>query len=270
MKERGYSDIIPLMGKKKTAIIGSENEQELKDKKTVAREQKKMRMGKKPTPTEVTEVTSDTVTETVAAPKKTKAAHARSKRYMAMKKLVPVEIGHSISDGIDLVRKTSLAKFGGSMELHITLKDKNWSKEAELPYPMPTKAKRIVAATDEVIAQIEAGKMDFDVLVTTPAMMGKLVKFAKVLGPRGLMPNPKNGTVSDNVEAAIKKLQSDKSVKLKTEKDGPAVHTVVGKLSMTDKQLEENVAAIMAVMPAGKIAKVILKSTMSPAVKLSI
>ncbi len=260
------------MGKKKTAILGSENEQELKDKKTVAREQKKMRMGKTQ---KVTEVTSDKVTETVESPtevktvKKVKAAHARSKRYMAMKKLVPVEVGHSISDGINLVRKTSLAKFGGSMELHITLKDKNWSKEIELPHALPTKAKRIVAATDEVIAQIESGKIDFDVLVTTPAQMGKLVRFAKVLGPKGLMPNPKNGTVAENVEAAIKKLQSDKSVKLKTEKDGPAVHTVVGKLSMTDKQLEENVAAILAVMPAGKVSKVILKSTMSPAVRLN-
>lgn len=260
------------MGKKKTAIIGSENEQELKDKKAVAREQKKMRMGKTQ---KVTEVTSNIVTETVETPvetkveKKVKAAKVRSKRYKEMKKLVPVEIGHSITDGINLVRKTTLAKFGGSMELHITLKDKNWSKEAELPYPMPTKAKKIVAATDEVIAQIEAGKIDFDILVTTPAQMGKLVKFAKVLGPRGLMPNPKNGTVSDNIDLAIKKLLSDKSGKLKTEKDGPAVHTVVGKLSMTDEQLAANISAILAVLPAGKVSKIILKSTMSPAVRLS-
>lgn len=261
------------MGKKKTAIIGSENEQELRDKKTVAREQKKLRMGKgtgvKAQETEEIKIETPVEVKT-EAPKKTKEAKKRSKRYMAMKKLVPVEIGHSITDGINLVRKTTLAKFGGSMELHITLKDKNWSKEVELPHALQARAKNIVAATDEVIAQIEAGKIDFDILVTTPAQMGKLVKFAKVLGPLGLMPNPKNGTVSENVEAAIKKLQSDKSVKLKTEKDGPAVHTVVGKLSMTDEQLAANISAILAVLPAGKVTKIILKSTMSPAVRLSI
>ena len=155
------------------------------------------------------------------------------------------------------------------MELHITLKDKNWSKAAELPYALPTKTKKIVVATDEIIAQIESGKIDFEVLVATPAQMGKLVKFAKILGPRGLMPNPKNGTVSEQPEAAIKKLQSDKSVKLKTEKDGTAIHTVVGSLSMNNEQLAMNIQAVLNVLPAGKVAKIILKSTMSPAVKIT-
>jgi large subunit ribosomal protein L1 len=198
-----------------------------------------------------------------------KAAKVRSKKYIEMKKLVPVVISHSISEGINLIRKTSLASFGGSVEMHITLADRNWSKGIELPHKLPGKAKRIVEVTDEIIASIESGKFDFDILVATPAQMGKLVKYAKVLGPKGLMPNPKNGTVTENVDLAIKRLSSDTTVKLKTDKDGPAVHLVVGKMTMTDEQLSQNISAVMAILPAGRIKKVILKSTMSPAVKLN-
>jgi large subunit ribosomal protein L1 len=253
------------MGKKKVSILGTENESALKEKKAVQRDQKKMRDGK------VTDNKSqETVTVTEVKVKRTKAAKTRSKKYIEMKKLVPVEIGHSISEGISLIRKTSLAKFGGSVEMHITLADRNWSKDIELPHKLPGKAKRIVEVTDEVIAGIESGKFDFDILVATPAQMGKLVKYAKVLGPKGLMPNPKNGTVTENVDLAIKRLSSDTTMKLKTDKDGPAIHLVVGKMSMNDDQLSQNISAVMAILPAGRIKKVILKSTMSPAVKLNV
>jgi large subunit ribosomal protein L1 len=186
-----------------------------------------------------------------------------------MKLLVTKLPSHSVADGIGLLRKVSLASFGGSVEMHITLMDKGWSKDITLPHILPGKTKRIVELTDEVMANIESGKFDFDVLVATPAQMGKLVKYAKVLGPKGLMPNPKNGTVSENVDLAIKRLSSDTSTKLKTDKDGPAVHVVVGKMSMTDDALSQNISTVMTALPAGRIKKVILKSTMSPAIKLA-
>ncbi|MDP1743623.1 MAG: hypothetical protein Q8L51_02425 [Candidatus Amesbacteria bacterium] len=252
------------MGKKKVSILGTENESALKEKKAVQKEQKKLRDGK------VTDNKSqETVTVTEVKVKRIKAAKTRSKKYIEFKKLVPVEIGHSISEGINLIRKISLAKFGGSVEMHITLADRNWSKDIELPHKLPGKAKKIVEVSDEVIEAIAQGKFDFDILVATPAQMGKLVKYAKVLGPKGLMPNPKNGTVTENVDLAIKRLSSDTTMKLKTDKDGPAVHLVVGKMAMTDDQLSQNISAVMAVLPAGRIKKVILKSTMSPAVKLN-
>ena len=254
------------MGKKKVSILGTENESALKEKKAVQKEQKKLREGK---PQDTGDSTLPLQDTEVKAEKKIKAPKIRSKRYLEMKKLVPVVIGHSISEGINLIRKTSLAKFGGSVEMHITLMDRNWSKDIELPHKLPGKAKRIVEVSDEVIASIESGKFDFDILVATPAQMGKLVKYAKVLGPKGLMPNPKNGTVTENVDLAIKRLSSDTTMKLKTDKDGPAIHLVVGKMDMKDDQLAQNISAVMAVLPAGRIKKVILKSTMSPAVKLT-
>lgn len=264
------------MGKKKVAILGSENEEELRAKRAVQREQKKKREGKLPedksqdtgTVTEITTEEKVPEPETPKEIKKEKAAKVRSKHYQEMKKLVPADVSHTISEGIDLVRKVTLTKFDASLELHITFKEKNFNKEVELPHPLKAKAKKIVAASDDVIAEIEAGKINFDVLVATPAQMGKLVKFAKILGPRGLMPNPKNGTVTENIEAAIKKLTSDKTLKIKTDKDGPSAHLTVGKLSMTDEQLTQNISAVLNVLPAGKVHKIILKSTMSPAVKL--
>lgn len=256
------------MGKKKVSILGTEDESALKEKKAVQREQKKKREGK---------VSDDKAQETVTGTeviaeekvKRVKVAKIRSKKYQTMKLLTVTSPLHSIAEGINLIRKTSLASFGGSVEMHITLADRNWSKDIELPHKLPGKARRIVEVTDEVIKNIEAGKFDFDVLVATPAQMGKLVKFAKILGPKGLMPNPKNGTVTENVDLAIKRLSSDTSMKLKTDKDGPAIHLVVGKMSMKDDELSQNISTVIAALPAGRIKKVILKSTMSPAVKLA-
>ena len=244
--------------------MGTEDEQEKRDKKAVQNEQKKMRELK-------SQETGDrplALQETEVKVKRIKEAKIRSKRYQEFKKLVPADVSHTISEGIQILHKVSLTKFDGSVELHITLKDKGFSKEIELPHPFG-KAKRVVEASDEVIAGIETGKFDFDILIATPAQMGKLVKFAKILGPKGLMPNPKNGTVTEDVKSAIKKFSSNQTLKLRNEKDSPAIHTTIGKLSMTDTQLEQNISSVLAVLPAGRISKIVLKSTMSPAIKLA-
>ncbi len=268
------------MGKIKVATLGSDDEQKLRDKKAVQNKQKKMREGKTRVVDtaaesliefekiqEILQKASEPVQESVKSAKIIKVK-IRSKRYQEFKKLVLAEVCHTISEGILLLRKVSLTKFDASVELHITLKDKGFTKELDLPHPFG-KAKRAVEASDEVITAIETGKFDFDVLVATPAQMAKLVKFAKVLGPKGLMPNPKNGTVTTDIKSAIKKFSSNQTLKLRSEKDSPAVHTTIGKLSMTDTQLDQNISAVIAVLPAGRVAKIILKSTMSPAIKLA-
>ena len=113
----------------------------------------------------------------------------------------------------------------------------------------------------------KTGKIDFDILVATPVMMPKFVPFARLLGPKGLMPNPKNGTLVTDPKKA--KGFSAGTVTLKTEKEAPLIHTVVGKNSQTDKEIEENIEAVFKALGGGKqIVRAFIKSTMSPSVKL--
>lgn len=245
------------MGKKAVAVIGSEDEEQLRQKAVVKREQKKKRQGK---------VTPVVVEEPKEEPQKAnkKMARVRGKSYQAAKAKVDVTISYPLSDAIKLLREISLTKFDATVELHLVLKEKGLSKEVELPHSTG-KTRKIAIANDATIAKIESGQIDFDVLYASPEQMGKLVKFAKILGPRGLMPNPKNGTVVTDPAAVIKKL-SNTSVVLKTEKDAPLIHTVVGKLSMTDAQLAANISAVFSSL--SNISKAVLKSTMSPGIRI--
>lgn len=256
------------MGKKKVSFLGSENEDALKAKKTTQREQKKMREGKVVAPVaEITPV-AEAVTEngTPNTEKPVKKARVRSKAYLAAKKQVDVNKTYTLSDGLKLLHSISISKTNDTVELHINVKEPGLSREVTLPHPTG-KTKSIAVANDETIALIESGKTNFDILLASPAQMAKLVKFAKVLGPRGLMPNPKNGTVVADPEAKAKILASSNVVTLKTEKDTPVIHTIAGKLSATDLQLTANITAILTAL-SGKTTKVVLKSTMSPAIKL--
>jgi large subunit ribosomal protein L1 len=115
---------------------------------------------------------------------------------------------------------------------------------------------------------LEAGKVEFDVLLATPDMMPKLVKFARLLGPKGLMPNPKNGTVIKSAKDADK--FSASTLNIKTEKKAPLIHTTVGKVSMDEKQLAENAQAIISAIGSRKIRKAYLSATMTPSVKVAI
>lgn len=265
------------MGKKRAAVIGSSDEEAVKAKKAVKREQKKLREGEvveKPVEISAEPVTqSEAVTETkapAATKKQPKESQVRSKPYQAAKSKINIEKTYSLSDALPLLRTVGLTKFDPTVELHVVMKSAPTNKlTVSLPH-MEVKTKKIAIATDDVIKQIEAGKIGFEVLVATPAQMGKLVKFAKVLGPKGLMPNPKNGTVTDKPEEAAKKLAADTTVTLKLDKSGPVIHTTVGKLSLQDNQLTENIAAVLAPINPTNLRKIVLKSTMSPAIKIQI
>lgn len=253
------------------AVLGTENEEEAKKKADVKREQKKLREGKGKKEEVVVSAAPDVETaqssEGAAEEKKSiKRVRVRSKSYKALKSQVDITKQYPLSEGLKLLREVSKTKFDPSVELHISLKEKGFNKEVELPHTTG-KTKRIAIANEETIAKIQKNQIDFDVLLASADQMGSLVKFAKVLGPKGLMPNPKNGTVVTNPEKTAKDMAGRVSVNLKTEKDAPLLHTTVGKLSMTDKVLEENITAITNSV-AGKSVKIILKSSMSPAIKL--
>lgn len=132
-----------------------------------------------------------------------------------------------------------------------------------------------VVGSDELVAKIGEGFMEFDKLVATPDCMAMLSKLGKVLGPRGLMPNPKDGTVTPDVAKAVKELKAGK-VSFRAEKDGGVVQMGIGKMSFDDARLLKNLAAVVDQVnkvkpPSCKgvyIKSVYLSSTMGPGVKL--
>ena len=272
------------MGKKRVSVLGTESEDEAKAKHSRQLEQKKLRQGKTAKAPglaggqRVVDTAQESLDELAIiegklaeslsqkAPAPTKKIRARSKPYLAAKSQIDANKTYSLPDGLALLRKVSLTKFDPTVELHLTLLD-SFSKDVELPHSTG-KTRRIAIADDTTVSKIEKGQIDFDVLLASPAQMSKLVKLAKTLGPRGLMPNPKSGTVVADPETAAISLSGKNSLTLKTEKDTPVIHTIVGKLSLSDKASSDNISAILTTLP--RVKKTVLKSTMSPAIKITI
>ncbi len=174
---------------------------------------------------------------------------------------------YSLSEAIALVRETSFVKFDATVEMHARIRKETFSAQVKLPHGTG-KEKKIEFATEHTVQRLQDGKIDFDVLLATAEMMPKLVKFAKLLGPRGMMPNPKNGTLVKD-ESAVKNF-STSTITVRPEKSAPIVHLAVGKLSMKDAQIQENIETLIAAMNPKQILSIVLSSTMGPAVKFSI
>lgn len=213
-----------------------------------------------------TDTEADQTTDTVTT--KTRQAKIRGKNYQTVKKLVNVNQYYPLSQAVKLVKKVSISKFGGKVEAHLTVSDIGNLGEISFPH-LQTTAKKIIVVNDTVLKDIKAGKIEFDILVATPATMPKLLPFAKILGPKGLMPNPKNGTLTDNPESALKKLSVAKT-QIKTEKKAPVVHLVVGQISQPEKEIEANIKELIATIGINKIKKLSLCPTMGPSVKVEI
>lgn len=192
----------------------------------------------------------------------------RGKKYVESKKKFDNVKIYSATEAIKLVKETSYSKFDGTVELHLIVKKTGISASVALPH-QAGKTKKVEIASDETVEKLKTGKIDFDILVATSAMMPKLVPFARLLGPKGLMPNPKNGTLVPDAQKA--KSFSTGSVILKTEKEAPLVHTVIGKVSQDSGQLAENLEAIFKAFGGAKqIDKAFIKATMGPAVKVKV
>src|SRR5581483_5512480 len=172
--------------------------------------------------------------------KKTKSKSTRSKKYKEVKTQVDRSKTYRLSDALELLPKVKLSKMDETVELHLNTIDKGISGNVTLPHGTGKKT-RVAIADDKLIADVEKGVIAFDVLVAAPQMMPKLAKVARVLGPKGLMPNPKNGTVSQNPEEVVKKFEGGQ-MSYKTESKFPIIHLTVGKLSFGDKKLTENIS----------------------------
>lgn len=202
--------------------------------------------------------------------KQLKKAKVRGSNYkVALIKLDPKK-NYLIEEAFPLLREVSYAKFNPTVELHINTVEKGLRGKAALPHGTGKKLRVVIASEDNVdklVAEIATGKINFDALIAHPKVVGQLAKVAKFLGPRGLMPNPKNGTISVEPEKVAKKLEAGE-VDWKTEPEFPLIHQTIGKLSFKDNQLIENYQSLIKSIGTTKIQKIVLKSSMSPGIKI--
>lgn len=197
-----------------------------------------------------------------------KAKHKRSQKYQSLASSVDRKQSLTVPQALELLEKLQRKTFDETVELHFNTKEDKISASTTLPHGTG-KSLKVAIASDELISQIEKGKVDFDILLANPAIMPKLARVAKILGPKGLMPNPKNGTITNNPEEAAKKYEGGLTF-IKTESKAPLIHVAVGKASFGPKKLEENIEAVISAVKKENIDKAILKSTMSPAIRLSL
>lgn len=220
--------------------------------------------------------------------KKSGARH-KGKKYQEAVKLVDKNSAYNVQEALELLHKTSITKFDPTVEVHLNVTDKNIRGKVNFPHSVGAKKekrylilsdkqattndKRVIWGDEKTIAEIETGKIkpqrDFDIVITTPKYMSQLAKVAKILGPKGMMPNPKNGTIAQD-PAKVISLQDDNAYEYKTDPTAPIVHTKIGKLSYKDEQLTQNLKALILSVGPSKIKKVTISSTMGPGIKINV
>lgn len=194
------------------------------------------------------------------------AQKIESKRHKENLSIVSKTQTYTLTQALEALMKFKKSKFDETVELHINTKEKGISGQVTLPHGTG-KTLKIKIADETILAEVAKGKIDFDVLVATPSMMPNLAKVARILGPRGLMPNPKNGTITDKPEDAVKKL-SGGQINYKTESDAKIIHAIVGKVSFEENKLTENINTFLDSVGKPNIVNVTLKSTMSPGIRI--
>lgn len=178
---------------------------------------------------------------------------------------------YTLEQAVELAKQTSHVKFDATVEMHIRLgvdprhADQNIRDNLVLPAGTGKQVRIAVltddaaaakqagadlAGTDDLLAALDKGKTDFDILIATPNLMAKLGKYARTLGPRGLMPNPKSGTVTTDIKKAVAEAKAGR-VEYRVDSTG-IVHLGVGKVSFTPDQLLQNVKAVLASIKANK------------------
>lgn len=217
------------------------------------------------------------------------------KKYRESSKLVDSTKAYPLNEAIDLLKKSGYSKFEGSVEIAVkTFADAKYNDQMMrgttiLPHGTG-KTKRIavfsadeaeakkawadIVGTETLLADIKAGKFDFDILLTTPEHIRDLAPVAKQLGPKGLMPSPKAGTVITNIPQAVEEFKKGK-IEFKLDKTGN-INASVGKVSFTEAQIEENIKAFLKALEENKptgvkgklIKRIYIAPTMGPGIQI--
>ncbi len=221
----------------------------------------------------------------------------RGKNYKKLTKNLDRTVSYSLKDGVKKAKELSYSKFVGSLEIHVDLKlpkdkdPKSLKGGVSLPHATSTKDVKVaVFCTPEkedeakkagadfvgmeaIMKDVKEGKIEFDVAIATPSVMPKIAVLGKELGPKGLMPNPKNGTVTDDIAEAVSEYKKGKQT-FACDPSG-VVHMSVGKIDLEDEKLIENIhvavqaiADIVGKTPELAIERMHLAPTMGPSVKV--
>lgn len=225
----------------------------------------------------------------------------RGKKYREAAQLVDRQRAYSPEEGVELVRKVSYADFDATIEAHLRMgldprhADQQIRSTVSLPHGTGKEVRVLVfvegegekiaeeagadyVGSDDLVKKIQDGWFEFDVAVATPPMMSKVGRLGKVLGPRGLMPSPKAGTIvpAEDLERVVKELKAGR-VEFRLDKTAN-IHIPIGKASFSKEQLSENFAALMEAVqrakpPAAKgqyIRRITLAPTIGPGVKIDV
>lgn len=260
------AEVIMEVGEVKTAKAGKHSAKALKEAEAkIAKEERKAAKAE------------DQAGEKPKAPVKATRTRLERSSKGFRKSAEQLEIGkkYTLDEAIALAKKTSHVKFDATVELHVNLNvdprhaDQNIRDSLLLPagsgktvrvavltdYPAEAKqAGADIAGTEDLLAQLEKGTINFDILIATPALMPKLGKYARVLGPRGLMPNPKSGTVTTDINRAVAEAKAGR-VEYRVDTTG-IIHLGFGKVSFTAPQLLANIQAVLASIKANKPASI--------------
>ncbi len=260
------------MGKIRVRTLGDEG-QEQKEQKQKKRQLARKGDAMKKAVEVAPENDAPVATEPAEVKTKTrKAITARLKgesgRHKKNGSMVNKKSEYKLADALDTLKKFKASKFDETVELHLNVTEQGINGQVALPHGTGKKL-RIKIADEALIEEISRGHIDFDILVARPEMMPKLAKGARILGPRGLMPNPKAGTVTPKPEEVIEKLSAGQ-VNFKTEAQSPIIHMSVGKVSFSDENLSDNIKTAIDAIGISKIKSATLKSTMSPGIKIRV
>lgn len=220
----------------------------------------------------------------------------RGTRYQKAASLIEKK-DYTLEEALTILPQTSFTKFDPTVEAHLVVSGKNLKVMVNMPHLAVDKKedtkylifcdppagdagkqstigdKQIIWGDEKTIADIESGTLkpgrDFNMVISSPKFMPRLARVAKILGPKGMMPNPKNQTVTEDVKKYFEKIVSPVGISVKTDPTAPLIHTKFGKLSQKPAELTANFEALISAIGAAKIKKATIKTTMSPAIRIN-